>query len=523
MIKPTVPEVSLLLDENVYSNSTMCSESTQSARLRHKARPPLKPVNRGPSTSVPASPTTNGSTSLSKRSVHSSPNSPNVPQGQWTNQPAMGHGHALVSGAPTGAPMMSGQMFTAPMPQPYRMQPWQYQQPVYGPFPPQQVYIQQPNMPAHYSYVNSGPPHLNPAYAPRMMGANPRTGACGPVSQKRGEQRMMSSNGANVPSQGSHLAVQDSGRSVPVSANNPRTTASDCTASVSATCACCSQGQHIKSHHLDPQATTSSVTTKDAATHGANSAPSPQWPSPIMSDQQPMTQSISASPESVQVQRQSLDSSPAGHNSTSDSGVHITQSTQSHTMNSTQPTSPDVYALLRMQDEQLKMLREQLSQLLAKQSTEGASETKAASIAAKPNMAESATQSSNVPTPKTHSIVKEVEKQTCSVAINTSLWWPNGVDRSPNTADYTQSSSHSQLHSKDVTDEARCRPAKPGPVHHPLNAQRMCSEEEGLTFSNETLSLGEFQLSHQLDRTEESMMSEMLVDMPAYTSMSPDK
>ena len=494
VVKPAVPEVSLLWDEN-----SVC-EPTTPAKPSQKARPPLKPVNRASpsSSSVPASPTVNTQAAVAKRSVHSSPNSPVVHQGHWTHHhtetvPVRG----MPPSQPTPLPMMGaahpmaqGQMYpVGPVPHPPFRQQWPYHTYPYVPqYPPHhQGYAQPSGIPGTYGY-----PHPATRAYP---GYNPQTGSVGPVPRPGPRQ---GSIGAKRR-QGSHLPMQDTVRP-PVSGPPPPTQKSSAESMVSGLCECCPNGVHVKHNETVKPEVRHTGNSRDTAQAADGTVPAAHWPSTVLAAKPAVPQSVSTSAEDVQIQT---------HSSTVDS-LQITQSTESHTLDSSQG-SPDVYALLRMQEKQLTQLREQLCQLLAKQSMEEAQVLQSAA----PKTRESATQSSGTMTPSSASLAPP--KETCSIAINTSLWWPNAVDPQQQQqlaegSTHSSSLSHSQKHSKGEVL------AKPGPP-----PQHMCSEEEGITHSHETLSLGEFQLTHQLDRTEESMMSEMVVDMPAYTSLSPDK
>ena len=109
--------------------------------------------------------------------------------------------------------------------------------------------------------------------------------------------------------------------------------------------------------------------------------------------------------------------------SPSKNGQNQENGTTSHnTSTSTLTEAPaDVYELIRKQDEELKMLRSQLSQLLAKQnlSTEsGVSSDMHDSSTEMSDPRVVATQTSMPSTPQAKA------KNMCSIAVNTSLWWP---------------------------------------------------------------------------------------------------
>ncbi|ELU03617.1 hypothetical protein CAPTEDRAFT_219123 [Capitella teleta] len=161
-----------------------------------------------------------------------------------------------------------------------------------------------------------------------------------------------------------------------------------------------------------------------------------------------------------------------------DSGLQVSNSDQFDDFieGGTPPTKapPDVYELLSHQEKQLKELRLQIAQLLANQSQS-------------PERKEAGIQSSDT---------TSQNKETCSVASNTSLWLGNNTNR-----------GH--------TDRA-VSPMREGDS---LNDTVISNGDQ---LSNETLNFDDFQLAQIQERTD-SFVSEMIVDMPAYSSTSPVK
>lgn len=164
-----------------------------------------------------------------------------------------------------------------------------------------------------------------------------------------------------------------------------------------------------------------------------------------------------------------------------DSGLHETPLNDS-TASSSSQVPPEVYELIQKQEDQLKLLQEQISMLLANQKPTVPVATSARDMA---------TQSSKTNTP-----VKK--KNTCSIAINTSVW--------------------QQQDEQQLTEECSA------------NLPVMCSPDRqesaevmATSCRQDTISLSELQLTQLHERTQESMVSEMMVDMPAYTSLSPQK
>ena len=206
---------------------------------------------------------------------------------------------------------------------------------------------------------------------------------------------------------------------------------------------------------------------------------------------------------------------------------------------------PDVYELLRMQDAQLKELREQLAKLLAKQESELQPRLQSKHVVTL------ATQTSMCETPK------RVVGEQCSVGINTSLIQDHTTRQSAQshmasvqTSPPPQHQRHS-VASQDVErfhfpttephrhgQQRKLSPAqrkqghrsKVSPGYHsntsPSDGQRPPSSQmtsPGEADQNDSYTLGEIHLTQIQGGTEESMLSEMMVDMPAYTSHTPQK
>ncbi len=258
--------------------------------------------------------------------------------------------------------------------------------------------------------------------------------------------------------------------------------------------------------------------------------------------------------------------SPGNQSGSTDSGMQSNDSADSahldHTATSLTQTVGDapehVYQLLRSQDEQLKLLREQVQQLLAKQNGGNSHET-GASAASDADVEDTVPMARSIAVQQGNSLAgtptkvpQRMEHQTekkCSVAVNTSLWWPEKQQlQLANSADdmTQQRTQAAQIeNSRDFDSDAALNPmmaewvqAQPTESHNPslpyehdanplessVTAEAMEPKTaEAQTLYNDTLSLGEFQLTKLHDRTEESLVSDLVVDMPAYGSLSPEK
>ena len=235
-----------------------------------------------------------------------------------------------------------------------------------------------------------------------------------------------------------------------------------------------------------------------------------EWPSPVPDTS---AQSTVGSQE-----LHTLNTASPDRNVTDDSGMQSNSSQQSHnnSLESTTASVPaDVYEKLQMQDQQLRMLREQLAQLMSTQQAEQKDRERKMNHLTTPS--ESAIPddtSSTQANPTCNS--KNTSKETCSVAINTSFWYPNSNDQ---PVDCSSGARQTQTNVNLSDGGAQSW----GFDHNDGRQVPSQSEKEPVTFSNDTFSMESLQLSHVLDCTEESMSSQMMVDMPAYTSITPDK
>ena len=215
---------------------------------------------------------------------------------------------------------------------------------------------------------------------------------------------------------------------------------------------------------------------------------------------------------------------------------------------------PEVLQLLQHQDQQLRELKEQLASLLAKQNTPEHSQKTPPPPQTK-DLKTTATQMSAGQSPVKP---KQIPKETCTIATNTSLWYPrddvhNHTSNTHNGTAETQDSgrgSHQhetndswhtindfqqqtvgpdEHYSNHIHQEQRMqdwRTNQHGIHHSPPRGHFEPSEQDnspGRTISD-NISLNDLHAAQIPDQCqEESIMSQMIVDMPAYTSMSPDK
>ena len=220
-----------------------------------------------------------------------------------------------------------------------------------------------------------------------------------------------------------------------------------------------------------------------------------------------------------------MENSPGCNSGSTDSGLHSNDSADSGShadhllMSNLGPVPPVVYERLRQQDEQLKQLQEQLARLLAKQN--------------------SSMHDASVNTQSDSTCVASEEggndslKEKCSVAVNTTLMWPN-PDQTPashssiiqtHQQDAANPNNNNLLQQQSWPNSSNLSPQQAALSHSHKQRQfpspiQQCN---GPTMSNDSLSLGEFQLTRLQDATDESIVSDMVVDLPDYTSLSPEK
>ena len=109
-------------------------------------------------------------------------------------------------------------------------------------------------------------------------------------------------------------------------------------------------------------------------------------------------------------------------------------------------------------------------------------------------------------------------RQTCSVAINTSVPCDDSGDRhrSSDASDMSCPQSHGRTTSLQTSFDT-------APSGGRLSESRHESPRHDQTnTSNDTLNLDELHVT-QIQDEAESVMSDMIVDMPDYTSLSPEK
>ena len=223
----------------------------------------------------------------------------------------------------------------------------------------------------------------------------------------------------------------------------------------------------------------------------------------------------------------------------------------------TSPTSgssqvpPDVLQLLQHQDQQLRELKEQLATLLSKQNTpDQSSDTPPPTTK---DLKTTATQMSAAQSPIKS---KPAPREVCTAATNTSMWYPrdNLADQTSHTHNGTAETNDSgrgsnhdswqtinntaDLEQHNFIDGAQDRttqaeqqahhPEKNNPNHQSPPRGSVAgkgpeNDSPGRTISD-NISLNEIHLAQIPPQVqEESIMSQMIVEMPAYTSMSPDK
>ncbi len=584
-IQPAVPELSLLMDENeqftVPNPHQHPSHAFKVPEVRHKlkkkkksskkedpTRGPLKPVNRQ-CASLPVSPDL---VMVGQYGPARSQSDPAVshPQGPHTQYMQNGYGpHPQPGMLPTQTGVLPQQYpGVAHMPQQHAI-PQPYQHPAgympthsmgggqayttqpyytsppgtYGPYPPGPVQNQPwhgtPAQPPPIRHVmrSTAEPHQITSYNPagyNQSNMQIRTTGSHPMSQSRPIQ---SGQTYSAQSPQYHISPQGYNAQPP----QPQVTGS------SAGQVGHYLGVPAQNHQTSPQ--TNSMTTPPM---DSNVLPN-QTPTNSLQNQKGPSQSAPSSSQPNILT--SVESSPTV-------GTQNLISTSPSSLNSSGTVPPEVYTLLQQQDTQLKMLREQLAQLMARQST-GMHNTEKDSAQVQPSKQSrtTATQMSNVSSP----VKKQAEHaDTCSIAVNTSTWWPmerdtdrhdlNSTVGSSRSEPFDMNSSGSDYHNQQqacdfslshssipprayqhaaVLHNSVSKSSSPRTAGIPKPAVGLGSvepspiqksSEHGFTMSNETLaSFGEFQLTQIHDRTEESIISNMVVDMPDYGPISPDK
>ena len=206
--------------------------------------------------------------------------------------------------------------------------------------------------------------------------------------------------------------------------------------------------------------------------------------SPIISRQSPVSTVRRADTTS------SPNASPLSQSTGRDSGVHSSDSADHDSLGTSYDTDAapgNVYEILRMQDSQLRLLQEQLTQLLARQGA--------------------------TPSPPGGTAGCEASsQQSRTVAVNTSA--PR--DDQHRGCDTHATTLPTNGKTTDTSDTSQSR----------LQLAESCDDEstrhDQTIASNDTLNLDELRLT-QIQDEAESVMSDMIVDMPDYTSLSPEK
>ena len=254
------------------------------------------------------------------------------------------------------------------------------------------------------------------------------------------------------------------------------------------------------------------------------------------------------------------------HSSTSTSPIHPTTEIQSsnsttspgnvnHTSlgSSSSQVPPEVLQLLQHQDQQLRELKEQLAALLSKQNNTPDQNSNTLPPHTK-DLKTTATQMSAAQSPVKS---KPAPREVCTAATNTSMWYPRDTmadqtshthNGSAETNDSGRGSNHNdswqtinntadlEQHNFAGDEQNRTTQAEQQahrwPKNNPNNQSPPRGSFEGKGSENDSpgktisdnISLNDIhvaQIPHQTQ--EESIMSQMIVDMPAYTSLSPDK
>ena len=257
------------------------------------------------------------------------------------------------------------------------------------------------------------------------------------------------------------------------------------------------------------------------------------------------------------------------HSSTSTSPIHPTTEIQSsnrsptttspgsasHTSlgSSSSQVPPEVLQFLQHQDQQLRELKEQLAALLSKQNNTPNQNAYTLPPYTK-DLKTTATQMSATQSPVKS---KPAPREVCTAATNTSMWYPRDTladqtshthNGSAETNDSGRGSNHNdswqtindtadlEQHNFAGGEQSRTTQAEQQVHHRPKNNPNSQSpprgsfegkgpenDSPGRTISD-IISLNDIHLAQIPHQTqEESIMSQMIVDMPAYTSLSPDK
>ena len=183
-----------------------------------------------------------------------------------------------------------------------------------------------------------------------------------------------------------------------------------------------------------------------------------------------------------------------------------------------------VYALLQQQEAQLQALRDQVQQLLQKQPDESASTVQAdqsSSMKQSPPHTHQGNTSQNpmlaiTTQSPSHAPVGAiiVARRDAGCGSDSPLVTPQ---RPTPVASSKASPDHDRVPKPQLTSSPQSQGQPPATMRHSP------SQDCGATLSSDNLSLADFQLTQLQDRTEESIISDMMVDMPDYGSLSPEK
>ena len=525
------------------------SSKTVSSQRRDPTRGPLKPINR----------TTSGPTdSSTKAGINNQVLQPNVQQANVPSYPNYIPGHTVQPGGvlphrgtyPQLSPNMLGH---------YSIQLGHQHLPITGPYPhlgyqgySRPVYQQQagyygngypvshgyPVVTMHNAQINSSQVQLSvPQGQPHQIFAQPQ--------------------GKNTVGQSTSLIHPQPSAFTPPSAQTNRPELQP-TPNVGQY----HLQQHVSQNQQSPVQTQIQETNlpgKESSRVSANIS-QPGTPGSLPSRSQSASLST---PHCSPTQVTGIPSQYPQQSSTSTSPIHPTTGTQSSNSSSTSPGNvshtslvsqvpPEVLQLLQHQDKQLRELKEQLAALLSKQNDtpEQGSDTPPPRTK---DLKTTATQMSAAQSPIKS---KPAPREVCTAATNTSMWYPrdtladqtshthngstepNDSGRGSNQDSWQTINNTADLEQHDFTGGAQSRTtqteqqshhlAKNNPNNHspPLGSfdgKRPENDSPGRTISD-NISLNDIhlaQIPHQAQ--EESMMSQMIVDMPAYTSLSPDK
>ncbi len=304
--------------------------------------------------------------------------------------------------------------------------------------------------------------------------------------------------------------------------------------------------------------------------HGANKPINTSQPlgQPATPQQPFSTNQQQISQQSIQMKNSPLspvletsrEASSRYHFDSSDQALH--NSTLDSVLTSASTVPPEVLRLLQAQDAQLKELKSQLAGLLAKQNEPDVAKHETASLRT------TATQMSAQSSP-VKSRGENVGRDMCTTATNTSHWSINNSrnDSAMNDSVGLHTSSHNQseistqytdlpgprtnIDTQDIHSQMHREQVQFNGYHQDQSVQghgvrgniqgngpyiqqgsppgQQPNTSPVQTISDTMISLSELKIAEiqkqmQIqNQSQESILSDMIVDMPAYTSLSPDK